>query len=216
MPHQEKGMRRSCPLPYELDVNGSLSSDRSRFIIGFEARKDQFGDRTAGCPFTVYALAGPGELQIRNYAVAAGDRLEDSWNLRDFTGGLYRLRVYGPNGFYREFAGQANDPPIETRLGYHKSDPSLSGDVEIQITNRDDHHAFSVTIRDRSYKGRDLIRTVAAGESARVKVDTRRGFQWYDLGISISESSRYERRFAGRVETGAWTFTDPAIGRPDE
>jgi phospholipase C len=216
MPHQEKGTRRSCPLPYELNVNGSLSADRSRFIIEFEARNDHFGNRAAGSPFTVYAMTGGGEMQVRNYGVAAGDRLEDSWNLDEFTGGRYRLRVHGPNGFYREFAGQADDPQLDIRVTAHKIDRSLTGDLKIELTNRDDRRPYSVTIRDRSYKGRELKRKVAGGESALFVVDTQSSFQWYDVEISIAGSSNFERRYAGRVEIGAWTFTDPAIGRPEE
>jgi phospholipase C len=142
--------------------------------------------------------------------------LEDSWNLRDFADGAYRLRVYGPNGFFREFAGRGDDPPLEVLLGYRASAPknrSLSGDVEIRILNHDERRAFAVEIRDRSYKSPDVKRVVAGGETALVVVDTQPAFQWYDLGISILESASFERRFAGRVETGKWTFTDPVIGR---
>jgi phospholipase C len=225
MPKQEKGMRRSCPLPYELHVNGSLSPDQTQFVIRFEARTDCFGERAAGCPFTVYAMTGGDAVQIRNYAVAAGNHLEDSWNLRDFGDGRYRLRVYGPNGFFREFAGRSDDPPLDVLFEYRASalnNRSLSGDVEIRILNHDERRAFAVQIRDRSYKTPDVKRVVGSGETALVVVDTQPAFQWYDLGISISGSAGFDRRFAGRVETGKWTFTDPAIGwtnaceRPNE
>src|SRR5262249_22114105 len=48
LPRQEAGVRRSCPLPYELTVDGTLSDDRTRFTIHFEAGKDVFGERSAG------------------------------------------------------------------------------------------------------------------------------------------------------------------------
>ena len=60
----------------------------------------------------VYARTGRGDVEVRDYAVAAGSHLEDSWALGDFENGVYHLRVYGPNGFYREFIGTADDPPI--------------------------------------------------------------------------------------------------------
>ena len=161
-------------------------------------------------------MTGGDALQIRNYAVAAGDHLEDAWNLRDFADARYRLRVYGPNGFFREFAGRGDEPRLEVHLGYRESAPNrryLSGDIELRIVNRDDRRAFAVQIRDRSYKTPDAERVVAGGETKLVVVDTQPAFQWYDLGISIAEAAGFERRFAGRVETGEWTFTDPAIGR---
>jgi phospholipase C len=81
------------------------------------------------------------------------------------------------------------------------------------MLNRDDRRPFTVQFRDRSYNASDLRRVIAGGESALVEFDTRRAFQWYDLHVTISGSASFERRFEGRVETGKWTFTDPAIGR---
>ncbi len=40
-----------------------------------------------------------------NYTVAAGYQTTAQWALEDFENKGYHLRVYGPNGFYREFAG---------------------------------------------------------------------------------------------------------------
>jgi phospholipase C len=42
---QEPGMRRSCPLPYQPVVDGSLNEARSRFIIRLEALKEAFAER---------------------------------------------------------------------------------------------------------------------------------------------------------------------------
>ena len=213
---QEQGMRRSCPLPYELYVNGALSNDRARFVVQFEARTDCFGERAAGSPFTVYARTGAGKMQIRSFAVAAGDRLEDSWNLRDFAEGRYRLEVNGPNGFFREFIGGSDDPAVGITLGYHNTalnSRSLSGDVEVRLSNRSARGSMTVQVRDRSYKSPDVEREVAGGTTALVVVDTKASFQWYDLAVTIPTSPGFCRRFAGRVETGRWTFADPAIGR---
>ena len=105
MQHQEPGIRRSCPLPYELYVDGTLNTDRTQFTLKFEVKKDRSGQRAVGCPFTVYARTGNGDLAIRNFAVADGDTLEDSWSIRDFANRKYHLQVYGPNGFFREFIG---------------------------------------------------------------------------------------------------------------
>ena len=43
------------------------------------------------------------------YAVRAGDTLKDEWDLSSDLG-IYHLRVYGPNGFFREFTGDNTDP----------------------------------------------------------------------------------------------------------
>jgi phospholipase C len=181
-----------------------------------EARAECFGERAAGSAFTVYARTGPGKVQVRNYAVTPGDRLEDSWSLRDFADGRYCLQVYGPNGFFREFTGGGDDPPVDIALVYRETAPnsrSLSGDVEIRLHNRDPRRATSIQIRDRSYGSPAIEREVAGGATILVHVDTRTSFQWYDLDVLIPTSPGFQRRFAGRVETGKWTMTDPAIGR---
>jgi phospholipase C len=212
--HQEPGVRRSCALPYELYIDGSLSADRSRFTIHFEAAKDRFGEQAAGCPFTVYARTAK-EIIVRNYAVVAGDHLEDSWAIADFTHGIYHLQIYGPNGFFREFIGGSEDPALEIRLDYSQTSATnrgLNGNVELRMLNRDEHRSFDITIADRSYKTGTQKYSIAAGDSKAVVIDTQCAFRWYDLDLQIAELPNFQRRFAGRVETGQWSFSDPAMG----
>lgn len=213
MPRQEQGVRPSCPLPYELYVDGTVNADKTRFTIRFKVAKSYFGKQSDGCPFTVYALTANGQLQIRNYAVAAGDQIEDTWNLNDFANNNYHLKIYGPNGFYREFIGGGDESPVKIRLDYSRDGSGkLNGNLEIAATNHHDHRTFAIEIADRSYKGRLFKGSVSPGETARRVVDTHRSFQWYDVAVLLPEMSRFEHRYAGRVETGQWNFSDPAMG----
>ena len=116
MPRQEVGVRKSSPLPYELAVDGSLSEDRRQFVIRFTAGKQQFGEAAAGSPFIVFARSADGEMAVRNYALSAGEHLEDAWTIADFTDGKYNFAVHGPNGFYREFQGSPADPQADVRI----------------------------------------------------------------------------------------------------
>ena len=78
-----------------------------------------FGAKSAGAPFIIYAL-NPYEgevLRVWNYAVKAGDTLTESFKLAGFEGGQYHLRVYGPNGYFREFAGNAQEPEVAVSCG---------------------------------------------------------------------------------------------------
>ena len=214
MPSQEPGVRRSCALPYELYVNGSLSRDRSRFSIRLEASKDHFAEQAVGCPFTVYARTGK-DVIVRNYAVVAGDRLEDSWAISDFVNGIYHVQVYGPNGFFREFIGSANDPNLEIRVGYSQAsvaDRALNGNVEIQAVNHEGNHDFTLEITDRSYKTGVQKRSISPGGSCTLVIDTQRSFRWYDFEAKIDQIRNFQWRFAGRVETGKWSVSDPAMG----
>ena len=97
-----------------------------------EARNETFGEASAGAPFHVYTpgkFRGRIELRTRAYAVAAGQRLTDTWEIAGFEGGMYHLRVCGPNGFFREFAGSARTILRST------FDASIfaTGDVELHI-----------------------------------------------------------------------------------
>jgi len=36
---------------------------------------------------------------------------------------------------------------------------------------------------------------------------------WYDFTVKVSGADNFEKRFAGRVETGKESITDPYMGR---
>ncbi len=163
----------------------------------------------------MYARTGNNDVTVRNYAVSAGDKIEDSWAISDFAGGVYHLQVYGPNGFLREFIGGADDPLVEIHLAYSTisaTDRTLNGSAELRLTNHDEHRNINIEVTDHSYKTGDQKRAISAGESAVLTIDTQRSFRWYDFGLKIEQVRNFERRFAGRVETGEWSFSDPAMG----
>ena len=55
MPKQEKGMRKSCALPYELYADGKLNADKTAFDITFATGNKLLGNKAVGAPFNVYA-----------------------------------------------------------------------------------------------------------------------------------------------------------------
>jgi phospholipase C len=208
MPRQEPGIRPSSALPYELHAEGAISADRKHFEIALEARNGTFGKASAGSPFHVYTpvkFRNKMELRTRAYAVAAGGRVTDTWEIAGFDGGIYHLRVCGPNGFFREFAGTASDPPIDIRCQYLSS-----GDVELQVSSRL-ATPCTLNIRDLSYRSSD--RSMRLEAAARQSTVLRLGssHQWYDFGVTVAGEAGYLRRFAGRVETGKPGFSDPAM-----
>jgi len=214
LPRQETGVRRSCPLPYELAVDGSLNDERTRFTIRFQARKEIFGERSAGSPFAVYARIASGDVKVRNYAVAAGEHLEDSWNIAEFQDGLYHIQVYGPNGFFREFIGSQKDPLADVDFDSARDrGVAPSGGIEIVAVNRDRQQTCTIEIRDNSYKNPPQSRNLAPAERATLIIDAQESSGWYDVSVRTSTNARFAKRYAGRVETGKWTTSDPAMGR---
>jgi phospholipase C len=222
LPEQENGIRPACALPYELTADGALAVDKSAFTIEFAAERRLFAERAAGAPFRVYTServrrGGPDTLadtsegtfetgRSWDYAVAAGDKIADHFPLRLFDSGTYHLHVYGPNGFFREFRGDARDPRLTVSL------LSTSQGALFKLVNRDPSQSLTVTMDDLSYG--DAARTVAiaAGGSSELALNLVPSFGWYDLRIRVAGAAHYEQRYAGKVETGRESFTDPSMG----
>ncbi|MGD9635847.1 MAG: phosphocholine-specific phospholipase C [Pirellulales bacterium] len=206
LPEQEPGVRRSCPLPYELAVDGNHSDDGEQFTIHFAAGNERFGKAAAGAPFIAYARRGGDNVEVRNYAVAPGDQLVDSWPLAAFADGKYHVEVFGPNGFYREFH-EGGEKQLDVRV-----DTPKSGDVVVQLTNRSDRPQV-VELRDLVYHNAAQQSKLAPGASTTMRLETNASFGWYDFAIRIAGDAEFEHRYAGRIETGQWSFSDPAMGR---
>jgi len=223
LPQQEKGTRPSCALPYQLYADGKLTADRSAFQINFASGKDAFGDNSAGASFIVYApgkhksLNGSDFELMRNwcYTVKAGDTINDSWLLNDFDTKHYLLKLYGANGFYREFKGDAADPQLETTFEYernklHKN--TLTGNVIVVLTNANSEPC-TVTLTDNAYKSADRKKELAPHSKSALILDLSKSHNWYDFSIRVNGHKDFERRYAGKVETGKAGYTDPFMGR---
>jgi phospholipase C len=143
--------------------------------------------------------------------VDAGEAIEDSWELADFTNGVYDVRVYGPNGYFWKFSGSASDPPLEVQLAPAPRGAE-SADVEVLFGSTSAGTALTVVVADHSYGNADQTRPVAAGARGAIRVSTADSHRWYDLSLRVTGSATFERRFAGRIETGAWGLSDPRIG----
>jgi phospholipase C len=228
MPRQEEGVRAACALPYQLYADGALSSDKKTFVMRIQPKDEIFGSKAAGAPFKVYApgnylALAPAEggkgsfeaVRTWDYAVKAGDSLEDAWPLNAFEGSRYHLRVYGPNGFYREFKGDARDPMLNTVCEYERSRASkqtCTGNVELKISNADRRNSYEVVVTDNAYKNKPLSRKIAAGEDASIVIDLGKSHRWYDFTVTVKGSEHFAKRYAGRVETGEEGVSDPAMG----
>ncbi|MCX2481114.1 phospholipase C, phosphocholine-specific [Pedobacter sp. MC2016-15] len=224
MPKQEKGIRPSCALPYQLYADGMLSADKKSFDITFDNQNVVFGAGTAGAPFNVYApgkyrsLDHPDvmdDLRTWAYGLKAGDQLSDSWPLADFDGGLYHLRVYGPNGFYREFTGDKNDPAVQVSVVYQQEQGNkggLTGNLELKINNTASE-AQTVEITDHSYKINNHHKIAKASQVTTQVLNLSGSHGWYDFSVRINGNPNFTKRYAGRVETGKSSFSDPFMGR---
>lgn len=204
-PRQEPGTRSSCPLPYELEVNGRSSALGKSFELTLSAGGRVFGERAAGSAFIVHSYGAGGGLLVRNYAVAAGESVSDSWAIPD--GGTLRLAVRGPNGFLREFIRPHDAAAVEVAIA---SAPRAGHAwVGVSVTNLHGK-PVEVVVADLSYGGLTEKRTVEVG-GAMFRVETSASGGWYDFSVAVAGGMTVHA--AGRVESGAWSTSDPAMGR---
>jgi phospholipase C len=221
LPKQEKGVALSSALPYELYVDGGLTADGKTFILKMTAANKFFGTRAAGSPFSIYVPKkfrsenGAFEM-MRNwqYAVSPGDTISDSWDLTAFEEGKYHLTVFGPNGYFREFKGNSEDPKVEVNCAYDytgKDTRSPKGNVafDFKIAGQTE---LDIEITDPSY-GKPPVKIRASANRNTIELPLAESFGWYDFMLRIEGYPEFERRYAGRVEAGKQGFTDPLIGK---
>lgn len=227
MPEQEPGIRDSCPLNYELYADGNLNPQAGAFEIEFTAADEIFGESALGSPFNVYAPGkylqeiSEGNLEFQSVktwplAVQAGDSIVYSWPLEHFENEKYHLRVYGPNGFFREFMGDAHGPDIDLKCAYQRTgqpNKKLSGNIEFSVTNHSKSENWKVLIADQAYGNALTSLIVQPGKTETIIVATSTSHGWYDFSVQVHGKAQFERRYAGRVETGHPSKTDPLMGK---
>lgn len=69
----------------------------------------------------------------------------------------------------------------------------------------------SITIQDNSYESEKVTQKLGAGQETSAVLGLKRNHDWNDFTVKANGSSE-EARFAGRVETGSPSFSDPLMG----
>ena len=192
MPRQEPGQRPARPLPYDVHVSGARANDGFHLV---------FANRgTTGATFQVYATGvseGPWF-----YTVAANSQLADVIALPP---GDFDVTVHGPNGYHRRYKGPGVDPAAPTS--------GLKYDAETLTVSIANPGAKSATvIVANAYSGKPQSKVLPPKGTAEIAIPLQATAHWYDISIAWKENPAYVRRFAGHVETGESSLTDPAIG----
>lgn len=217
LPRQEPGTRPATALPYDLMADGALDPARTTLRLDLQVLDRLFAERTAGAPFQVHAIrgdvTGAHDVQIRDFAVAAGGGLAATWPLSDFPEQRYHLRVQGPNGFFRELRGSPDDPPLNVRADTGIDDRgAATGHLRVVLRVATGPSALTVRLTTHGYALAPLTRTLAGGTEATLSLPLMASHGWYDVSITVDGASGFLRRYAGRVETGRPSRTDPVMG----
>jgi phospholipase C len=198
---QETGVRPSRALPYELHTSARVESRGVVSLLFANTGKQ-------GAVFHVYDKLHLDRIP-RRYTVEAGKTLSDTWNTGASDSGKYDLWVYGPNGFVRSFKGDAlfHDTAAfqpEIQVGYQ----AHSGHLYLRVRNSG-KQGGRVTITANAYdKHGPWTMDIKPGDIETQHWNLQTSGDWYDFTVS---SENFERRFAGRVESGRPGVSDPAM-----
>lgn len=217
---QEQGTKPSNALKYDLHADGKVSQDGKKFIISFTSAQEVFGKESLGSAFNVYA---PGNylnnetnifesVKTWAFAVKSGDSISYEWPISDFENGLYHLRVYGPNGFYREFKGLPTSSKIEVGAKPDLKNKKVSDELELKFKNTSSS-TLTLLAKDPIYLKLNKEIQLASGAEASLKIDTKKHKGWYQIALSAKEDPNMEITYAGRLETGKDSISDPQMGK---
>ena len=131
-----------------------------------------------------------------SYTVGAGDTLRASWPVT----GDYDIHLHGPNGFFRRFAGTAGADQAAVAVRRVGRSDSLRIDVDAP-------RGVTVEVVD-AYSG--PVRVNRAGQGRR---STPRGAPAGTTSPCRVPGTSWLRTFAGHLESGRPSFSDPALGR---
>jgi phospholipase C len=144
----------------------------------------------------------------RRYMVEPNERLDDDWAAMTDNAGRYDLWVLGPNGFHRHATG---------RVDAHPGDPEVSvayrgDDLDIVLHNRGAAPCTFVVTANAYFPGDRETVKVQPGRAHELRRRLRHSGRWYDFSIEVAGAAGFLRRFAGRIENGRDSLSDPALG----
>lgn len=199
VPPQERGVRRSRALPYELHADGELAGAAGAFQLSLRNT-----GRATGA-FQVRS-ANPDDLP-RCYTVEPGRQLVGVWQAAWAGQARYDLEVHGPNGFLRAYRGAAagaSRANVVVRARYE-------GDtLVLMLSNRAPAKA-SISLVDQ-YDGQVKTLELPPGHEHAVKWKTEHMGRWYDVAITVAGDADFRVQLAGRIENGEDGVSDPAFG----
>lgn len=196
LPIQNIGVRPSRALPYELHVNAEqLTVDRMMLKMS-----------NTGSQGMIIHVYNKLELDAvpRRYVIDSQETLEDEWLIDPDKG--YDLWLLGPNGYHRAFAGTASlDHYMEVSVCYDLTEPTLL----LTLTNHSDN-SLTLMLDNRVYLGNQSELTLAPRQERKERIACTKQAGWYDF--TIHSDAGLMRRYAGRIETGKHSVSDPMMG----
>ncbi|RYF51337.1 MAG: DUF756 domain-containing protein, partial [Comamonadaceae bacterium] len=203
LPTQALMLRPSRALPYALHTSANVDLINGKVWLTFS------NTGTQGTVFHVYDELNLGRMP-RRYTVEAGKSASDEWEALIDNQGRYSLWVLGPNGYHRQFKGDLRElkrgPNPEIRVCYDRT----NREIYLTLMNMGDTRA-DITVRANAYRqDGPWVYSIDPNMQREPRWSLADTHDWYDFTVTMDGG--FERRFAGRMETGAHGVSDPAMG----
>ena len=193
LPTQEPGHASARPLPYQPLANFTLPA----------------GAGAAGPGTVGMSNAGAAALQLAVLAAHLPDSPPQFVDLAPGGGaqasvvlasGAYDVRVHGPNGFVRQFAGDSTSDSSAVEANLTTVGGASSPRLVLTISN---HGDLAQTV---DVNGDPL--DIRPGHERKITFDPlHRDHGWYEVTVTLPASSSFVRRFAGHLEDGRPSLT---------
>jgi len=197
---QARARRPSRALPYEIQVHASAAASTLSLSL--------VNSGSAAVVLHVYDRLHL-ERVPRRYTIEAGRQLTDSWETAA-EGGAYDLWLLGPNGFHRAFQGRLGATVQAAQLEVHARYDKSQNILYLTLMNPSAASADFVVSAQAYFKDDVKHLTLDPQSNREIQRELAASGGWYDFLVSSSDG--FARRFAGRLETGAHSISDPAMG----
>lgn len=204
MPVQEVGVRLSRALPYILHTSAKVDVTTQSVELMFS------NTGTQAAVFHVYDRLNLTAIPKR-FMVEAGKQLADHWPVNPD----YDLWVLGPNGFHRHFKGNLSQSLQQQALPEIRICVSdCAPKIELKVRH-DGKQPVKLRVQANAYLAQQSWQIETAVNENSLDWDMEDFGGWYDFSVSLVDDPSYLRRFAGRVETGKDSISDPYMGYID-
>ncbi|NHB56953.1 phospholipase C, phosphocholine-specific [Acinetobacter sp. 194] len=200
-PVQEQGIRPSRALPYILHTSAKVQPSMQQVQLLFS------NTGTQAAVFHVYDKLNL-EAIPRRYVIEAGQQLDDVWEMQQ---GKYDLWVLGPNGFHRGFEGDLNQMDQQALPEIRVCVEDCDGKLYLKLRH-DGNRSVKLNIIANAYLPNQIWTMETLSNEKELIWDMNEFGGWYDFTVSIESDNSYQRRFAGRIETGKDSISDPYMG----
>ena len=203
-PVQAAGVRPARALPYELQVQARVAAGSGQVELTFENAGE------AGAVFHVYDRLALDRIP-RRYTVEPGKQLTDRWS----TAAAYDLWVLGPNGFHRHVVG---DVRAANNAANGAGWPEMvlradrkAGELIVELVNNGAQPCTFQLAANKYYAARPMEVRVVARSRSTVRLPLAPSSNWYDFSLRVNGLPGWLRRFAGHLENGLPSISDPAM-----